>query len=1064
QVFLGIDIGSTSTKAVLVDENQEVIAGLYGRTKGEPVKAVTNLFGVMKKLFANKDLVIKGVATTGSGRSLIKEIISADLAINEITAHATAATFLDPQVDTIIEIGGQDSKFTTLKEGAVLNATMNYVCAAGTGSFIEEQAKRLDITLDEISDMAMGETAPFTSDRCTVYMERDLNLLLSEGYSKEQIITSVLFSVRDNYLSKVVGKSPLGNKIYFQGATAKNKALVAVFENELNQPILVSRYCHLTGALGSALYLMEKNLSTTTFAGIDFQFEMESEVCTLCSNQCDLQIYSINDKKIAWGLKCGRDYEEQKVGSLSSLSELEKDFRRIMHIPSVKKSATKVIGIPQALYLVEYLPMFQNFFQKLGYQVIIEKGNDKNMKTGISIVQSEFCAPMILTHGLVKSLLDKKVDYIFLPAMISEQSLTKKLDDPEKILDKESDSFFCYYSEYAATITENLATIDLEKKLLSPKIKFNNRKPEAVAAEISEDLADVLALDKEEITSKFLEAYSEYQDSVSEWKKAGQQILNSNKDQMKILLLGRPYAVFDPRINLGIPKKIEEKGFSLLYQSMLELPYENDPNQLNYIDKMHWFYGQQIYLATKIVAEHPDVYPVFLSCFRCSPDAYLINYFKDVMEQINKPYLIIQLDEHSSDVGYQTRIEASIETFTTDFEVNKNQQRILKIPQYRNDPISQNDLVLIPYVSNIISDMQKIVYEAHGYQAMVMPLEQRMVNLGYRYASGGECMPNVAITGSVIETILRNKLDPAKTILYLPTTCLGCNFTQFSLLIDMAAQKAGIHGLKIANPSAMQQQPELSKKLNTDLLSANILGSILYKLYFRYHPYEKQAGMTEKAMAGATEIVRDYLAQGKTLSEAARKIRTLFEEIAISKERKPRIGILGDLYAKYNMILNNDIYGLIEELGGEVMIPSFTDTVSHLFDADIRENDLDKKYLKGLVIFEKSFERIFKGMLDDAFEPPHEECVELMHEFGIKHYIPGETTLNLGRTFYYMKHKLVDAIVNVNPMLCCPGVITASISRKIQKEYQIPIIDLFYDGTNKPNKIIIPHLYYLNKK
>ncbi len=282
-VYLGIDVGSTSTKAVVTDTAGTILAGLYGRTQGDPVHAVTVLLARVREIFEGKALKIKGVATTGSGRELIREVVGADMAINEITAHAQGATFLDPDVDTIIEIGGQDSKFTLLKNGVVTNAVMNYVCAAGTGSFIEEQAKRLDMTLDEISRVVTGEIAPFTSDRCTVYMERDLNIFLSEGWRREQIIAAVLYSVRDNYLSKVVGKSVPGKKIYFQGATARNKALVAVFENELNQPVFVSKYCHLTGALGCTVALMEANHTTSEFTGIDFSCEVSSEICTYCN-------------------------------------------------------------------------------------------------------------------------------------------------------------------------------------------------------------------------------------------------------------------------------------------------------------------------------------------------------------------------------------------------------------------------------------------------------------------------------------------------------------------------------------------------------------------------------------------------------------------------------------------------------------------------------------------------------------------------------------------------------------------------------------------------------------
>ncbi|HUJ75610.1 MAG TPA: acyl-CoA dehydratase activase, partial [bacterium] len=278
--YLGIDIGSTSTKAVLTGRDGTFVAGFYTRTGGEPVRAVQRLLHAMGREAAvvavhgdegracapgEAPLTLLGVATTGSGRSMVRQVFQADREINEITAHARAAVSLHPQVDTILEIGGQDSKFTRIRDGEVYFSTMNYVCAAGTGSFIEEQANRLGVSLGEFSDMALRDSAPFTSDRCTVYMERDLSALLGEGWSREALAAAVLHSVRDNYLSRVVGRSSLGSTIVFQGATARNRALVAAFEQRLGVPVHVSPYCHLTGALGAALLCREHGLERSRF-------------------------------------------------------------------------------------------------------------------------------------------------------------------------------------------------------------------------------------------------------------------------------------------------------------------------------------------------------------------------------------------------------------------------------------------------------------------------------------------------------------------------------------------------------------------------------------------------------------------------------------------------------------------------------------------------------------------------------------------------------------------------------------------------------------------------------
>ncbi|RLB86188.1 MAG: hypothetical protein DRH26_17655, partial [Deltaproteobacteria bacterium] len=780
-VYLGIDVGSTSTKMVITDMEGVIFSGLYGRTQGDPVKAVTQLLSEVKSIYADKKLDVKGVATTGSGRELIRVLIGADMAVNEITAHAKGSVFLDPEVDTIIEIGGQDSKFTLLKNGEVTSATMNYVCAAGTGSFIEEQAKRLDMTLPQISEVVPGKTAPFTSDRCTVYMERDLNIFMSEGWNRDQIIAAVLYSVRDNYLSKVVGKSVPGQKIYFQGATARNKALVAVFESELNQPVHVSRYCHLTGALGCAVVLMEEKRQVSTFRGIDFSCETASEICTLCANQCDLRIYKVGSTKTAWGLKCGRDYDDRKAGRTDTVSALEAKYNKLFFTPDVKTEGKAVIGIPETLFMVEYASLFKDFFQRLGVNVVLEKSSGKKLEVGMKMINADFCAPMALSHGLVESLAQKNVDFIFLPTIINEQSYVKQLEQEELFRDKYTDSYFCYYSSYAATIINNLPGYDYSRKLLLPKIKFNNRPDEVVAQEMADYFSEILKIDPGTIADAFIQSRRAFFDKKKRWVDKGGEVLSSDNERLKILLLGRPYALFDKRMNLGIPSKLEAMGFDLLNQTMLD--YKTlDSDSIEHLDNMHWYFGQQVLLAMEAVKKYPDVYPVFLTCFRCSPDSYLMNYFKDFMERIKKPYLILQLDEHSSDVGYLTRIEAAVDTFVNDFSTRSEatiEAPVVRV-NYNPDLPNEGDTILIPMTDERINRLQKAVFEVSGYSAQVVPLDREMLNQGYRYATGGECLPNVAIVGSLISTLKKGGIDPEKSIVYLPNLCLSCNFNQYA--------------------------------------------------------------------------------------------------------------------------------------------------------------------------------------------------------------------------------------------------------------------------------------------
>ena len=340
RVYAGIDIGSTSTKAILIEETGRPVAGFYTYTIGKPLSAVRSLLEAIENVFIREKTEVKilGLGTTGSGRKFIGKILNADLITDEITSHARAAYELNPLTDTIIEIGGQDAKFTLMHNGNVTFSQMNSVCAAGTGSFLQEQAKKLGCSLSDYAAMAENSVAPLASDRCAVFMERDIIQLLNNGYKVNEILATALHSVTANYLQKVATEALIGKNVCFQGATAKNKSLVAAFEQRLEKPIYVSEYCHLTGALGTALLLREQASTETKFRGISFYHEevpVETETCTLCTNKCCISVADVSGEKVAFGFMCGRDYNTQHfVSTNRSGFDLLKDRTNIF--PAVK--------------------------------------------------------------------------------------------------------------------------------------------------------------------------------------------------------------------------------------------------------------------------------------------------------------------------------------------------------------------------------------------------------------------------------------------------------------------------------------------------------------------------------------------------------------------------------------------------------------------------------------------------------------------------------------------------------------------------------------------------------
>ncbi|MCL2000879.1 MAG: acyl-CoA dehydratase activase, partial [Planctomycetes bacterium] len=665
-VSLGIDIGSTSTKAVFLDRSRKVVGWVYRKTAGNPIRAVQFIMQAARAMekAGGFDLDIRGVGATGSGRKMIGALIGADLVTNEITAHATAAVFIDPKVDTIIELGGQDAKFTQLQNGMVYNSIMNYVCAAGTGSFIEEQALKLGIPLAEYSERAMGKPCPLTSDRCTVYMERDLDLLLARGWNKDQIAAAVLHSVRDNYLNKVVGGLHIGDHVYFQGATARNKALVAAFEVELEKEIKVSPYCHLTGALGMCLLVEERipdEKKSEKFKGLAFadaNIEVDHETCELCHNNCNLSIINTGDAVLAWGLKCGRDYADKKVKVSKNpwfewwrkRSNSWLGFKAGDHTGAPITSRGR-IGILLSLGTYSYYPFWKRFVEALGCQpVSSSRTGDKTMSAGAAIASAEYCAPVVASLGhAAQTLAGGKADWLLVPYMLREA-----------VQPGFTDAHFCCYVQAHPGVLSAAPGLEGKEKILSPVVLLN-RPDEEIARSLATGLAPLGVSEAEamnalqaarEAQAKFAAQSLEYGRETLAW-------LDSH-DALGLVCIGRPYNTVDPGLTLDLPRKVAAMGYPVMYLDMI--PYDLEVI-LPEFSNMYWHSGQKILATAAYVASHPRLFGVYFTNFMCGPDSYIMTYFKEIMNRAGKPYLCLQFDGHGADAGYLTRIEAALESF-----------------------------------------------------------------------------------------------------------------------------------------------------------------------------------------------------------------------------------------------------------------------------------------------------------------------------------------------------------------------------------------------------------------
>ncbi|MEW5724581.1 MAG: acyl-CoA dehydratase activase, partial [Thermodesulfobacteriota bacterium] len=757
EVYLGLDIGSTSTKAVLTTAGGEVLAGFYTRTAGRPVDAVRALLAAMDDLAAARGLEfdVLGAGTTGSGRKFMARIIGADLVLDEITAHARAGVELDPQVDTILEIGGQDSKFTTLSRGRVTSAHMNTVCAAGTGSFIEEQARRLGCPLSEYSARAEGRRAPLASDRCTVFMERDLNHYLREGYSKGEVLAAVLHSVCENYLTKVAVEKNIGRRVLFQGATAKNRALAAAFEQRLGRPVHVSRYCHLTGALGVALTLKDQGLRRSGFKGLYLhrrRVPLRTEVCEVCTNHCKIVVAEVGAETAAYGFLCGRDYGEKRfVDRNRSGFDLLKARRKVFSFARTKDYRRRLtIGLPAALHLLEDLPFWQYFFDRLSIRTVTSEDFGDAVKEGKRLAGADFCAPLAALHGHVRHLLDR-CDYVFLPVYLERKA-------EEKGFRRQ----YCYYTQFAPALA-SLACGDEARRVLRPLVHYLYSGFHA-RREIYRELKRAWGGD---ITFlEVAEAYARARAWDGERRAALTRVYLENRPPaggLHVVLLGRPYTLLSPAMNKGLPGLFAAHGVRVFYLDMFETGPPDESPLGPLLREVRWLYGARVLAAAETAARTPGAYPVLVTSFKCAPDSFIAEYFKEVMEAHHKPYLILQLDEHDSNVGYETRIEAALRAFANHFRAEERSgppvyPRTL-IPETVKD--LRDKVLYLPNWDEATCRLLAANLQGAGVDARVLEQDPTSIRRSLRHNTG-QCLPLNIIAQEFADTIEKDGVDPAR--------------------------------------------------------------------------------------------------------------------------------------------------------------------------------------------------------------------------------------------------------------------------------------------------------------
>ncbi len=1121
KAYLGIDIGSISTNLAVIDEEGRLLSKRYLMTSGKPIEAVRQGLDEIGQEIGDK-VQIAGVGTTGSGRYMIADFVAADIVKNEITAQAQAAVEIDPEVDTIFEIGGQDSKYISLKDGIIVDFEMNKACAAGTGSFLEEQAEKLDISIkEEFSDMAFKSQHPSSlGERCTVFMENSLLARQQRGIPKEALVAGLAYSIVQNYINRVVGDKAIGEKIFFQGGVAFNKAVVAAFGKYLNKKITVPPHHDVTGAIGMAIiakkYMqssyrqVNSNLilpnpwspsappeagkpplvkstrldpemergdfqSITSFKGFDLSkrsYEIKSFECRRCDNICEINKVQIHGEKdpLYYGSRCEKyDVKRRKKHSPSTalpdlfaereglLTKSHREYKekfeiRVRPPQRVRRGGKSEIriGIPRIFFFHDYLPFWSTLLWELGFEVETSGNTNRQIiNKGVESIHVESCFPHKVAHGHIKDLINREADAILIPSFINFNPGNEVMR-----------SFACPYVQTLPYVTN---VVFREDEFFSNKVRL--LKP-VVNIELGENyfLKEIyrtlrpFRVSKNAIKKAIIKAEKAQEEFVSAIKRRGREVLGKINEKV-IVIAGRSYNAFDPGINLDIPRKLSDLGvFSI---PMDYLPTE-DINITEKWPNMYWRSGQNLLRAAEVIRDNPNLFAIYVGNFSCGPDSFIGRFFKETMA--GKPFLQIEIDEHSADAGIITRCEAFLDSIMNRKSIPVRQPRKVKLVSL--DKRTNNKIIYIPRMSDHAFGVAA-AFEACGLDAEVMAAPDiETVKIGRRYISGKECYPCTITTGDMVKKALSADFDPSNAAFFMPSGAGPCRFGQYNILHRMVLDETGFPKVPIFSPnqdnSFYRELGIVGKDFAKHAWKGIIATELLIKCLHETRPYEMSRGETESIYNEyLLKISRMIKSQDGVVTGFLNEMRRTFSLIPRTNGRKPVIGIIGEIFVRHNTFSNEDIIKKVEALGGEVWLAPIEEWIYYINLMALRkalmkwhQNLFSRDNLQDILsIFitrlvqkkiEHKFSKPFKGFLKTLEEPTTNEIFRNASPYLHKSF-EGEAILSIGKTIDFVKNG-ASGIISAMPFGCMPGTIVSALLKGVKQDTGIPYLSIAYDG------------------
>jgi len=1056
-VYLGLDIGALSTNLVLLTDDHKIVARRYLPTAGKPLEAIqkglTEIYSEVGERAA-----VMGAGTTGSGRYLTGDFIGADIIVNEITAQATAAIDYDTAVDTIIEIGGQDSKYISIKNGVVVDFEMNKVCAAGTGSFLEEQAEKLNIRIvEQFGNLALGCDCPVKlGDRCTVFMESDLNSFLQKGMKVDKLVGGLAYSIVNNYLQKVVGERKVGKHVFFQGGVANNKSVVAAFEQVLQQPVIVPPNFDVTGAIGAAILAKKfiKGTVNTKFKGFQMRnvpYALSMFNCKACSNHCEMRKVTVDGEKKAlfYGSRCEKyETSDRKPVSNAIPNLFVHRTNMLMEGYTFTKSPGKTtIGIPRALMIFyQQFPMWRTFFEELGFSVMISGNTDKELVIrSLETISTEVCLPVELMHGHVADLIENGADYVFLPFIVDAKG---KPGNPT------ANCNCPWIQSHAFMVKAALRSRYSMEKILTPVLHFRHFNT-ILKSELCSFFGSKFGLRDNTVKHAILKADAAQMTFESGLVSYGKQVMkNIPKDCRPVVILGRPYNSSDPFLNLELVEKLIKHNLMPIPLDFLELAVNKVFEQYR---SMYWPNGQKIMAAAQKVAQDDRLHAVYITNFRCGPDSFLIHYVDEELK--GKPCLHLEVDEHSADAGMVTRIEAFVDSL---HGVEANKETTEKIFRPRPGPSSpaKDRVLYFPYMNDNAHAISAAARSC-GLMSEVLPMQdEKDLELGRLHTSSRECFPMICTAGSFLKKLMQPGVDPSRVSFFMPDHNGPCRFGQYNHLQRIIFDRLGFDKAEIVSPSNESSYADIAgkdaAKFRFNAWKGFIAVDFLRKLKQETKPYELHSGDTDNTYSlSLNRIISCIETRAHGLHGVLKKIVEDFKTIPVNKtHRKPIVGVIGEVFMRDNAYCNGGVISRLEKLGVETLIAPFSEWITYStyrYERDsIWKRDI-KGYFRSQVqgmaqhVSESLIMRNIKSEIDHVRNVPLNAMLQLCSPYVHKDY-DGDPVIAMGSAAY-LSTRGVSGIAAILPFTCMPGTLVAAVSDSFRKDHgNIPWINVAYDG------------------